>query len=331
MPPTRKRFAIVGAGLAGAATAFHLRRAGATDIVILEKEPVPGVHASGRNAAMIREIMEEPELQALSTESTTAMRAAGLASYRQTGGLLMGMGDDDASRWIPFLRGTARFHETDGVIDVAGLLNAYLRGIEVRYGCELEAHETSSVNGLTVHTNEGPIAADVLINAAGPWAGQVGGIDVTPKNRTLYSTAHDPAVDPDWPWVWDLEGGYYFRPESGGWLLCACDEAIARPGAYDDDPDVLADLWRKIETYQPGLGEPVIAHHWVGQRTFARDRLPVIGFDARNPHLFHVAGLGGHGVTLSWSIGKLAASLLLGQGEQPVLFAPARLLAELLP
>ena len=325
MDANDQRIVIVGAGLAGAATAFHLRQLGARNLVILEKEPVPGAHSSGRNAAMIREAMEEPELQALSTESTAALRTGELASMNRTGGLLMGMGDEDASRWIPFLQGRARFCEGDGVIDVAGLLNAYLRSVEIRHGCELTAFEPAPVSGLTIHTSAGPLSADVLVNAAGPWAGQVGDVDLTATRRHLYTSAHDGDVDPTWPWVWDPAGGYYFRPESGGWLLCACDEAPAAPGDYNDDPDVLADLWRKIARHQPGLGEPRIAHHWVGQRTFARDRLPVIGFDARYPQVFHVAGLGGHGVTLSWSVGALAASLLLGRRDAPPVFAPARL------
>lgn len=324
MDPLQQRFVIVGAGLAGASTAYHLRLRGARDVVILEKEEVPGAHSSGRNAAMIRETMEEPALQPLATESTAALRDQGLCELRRTGGLMMGFGTEDASQRVPVVRGNARFCPTDGVIDVAGLLGAFLRGSDVRYGCAFEGRGRAADGGLEIRTSAGRLTADVLVNAAGAWAGQLGGIDLTPTNRTLFATAHDPAVDPAWPWVWDLEGGYYFRPESGGWLLCACDETPAEPGVYDDDPDVLADLWRKLARHQPGLGEPTIEHHWVGQRTFAADRLPVIGFDARDPHLFHVAALGGHGVTLSWSVGALAASLLLG-GEQPAYLDPVRL------
>ena len=66
-------------------------------------------------------------------------------------------------------------------------------------------------------------------------------------------------------------------------------------------------------------------HHWVGQRTFAPDRLPVLGFDARRPCLFHVAALGGHGVTLSHAVGALAAAAIDGEGAAHADFAPGRL------
>ncbi len=53
---------IVGAGLAGAAAAFFLTQRGVRDLVILEKESVPGVHASGRNAAMVRQVVPDSEV-----------------------------------------------------------------------------------------------------------------------------------------------------------------------------------------------------------------------------------------------------------------------------
>ena len=47
-------YVIVGAGFAGAATAYHLARRGVTNILLLEQESIPGFHSSGRNAAMLR-------------------------------------------------------------------------------------------------------------------------------------------------------------------------------------------------------------------------------------------------------------------------------------
>ncbi|MFV1958579.1 MAG: FAD-dependent oxidoreductase, partial [Planctomycetota bacterium] len=48
-------FVIVGAGLAGGSTAWHLAARGVGDVVLLEAEATPGVHSSGRNACLIRE------------------------------------------------------------------------------------------------------------------------------------------------------------------------------------------------------------------------------------------------------------------------------------
>ncbi len=324
MDPELRRFVIVGAGFAGAATAWHLRRAGVRGVLVLEREALPDVHASGRNAAMLRETMEEPELQDLAHESARALRTGGLAAVRPTGGLVIGWGQEDVAEHVPPAHGKALFAPGDGIVDVAALQQGYLRGTEVRYGCEVLSFHARE-DGVCIETSDGVIEAEVLVNATGAWAGTFADLPLTPRNRTLYVSAPDPAIDPDWPFVWDVENGYYLRPESGGWLLCGCDEVDAEPGDYTEDGAVLPDLAAKLRAHQPGIGDVRVVRGWVGQRTFAPDRLPVIGFDARSPRLFHVAALGGHGVTLSWAVGRLAADLLLGTGPALPCVAPARL------
>ena len=57
----------------------------------------------------------------------------------------------------------------------------------------------------------------------------------------------------------------------------------------------------------------------------------VLGEDPLLPGFFWVAGLGGHGVTTSFSVGRLAASLILKEKTDPFLvksFSPARFAAK---
>jgi glycine/D-amino acid oxidase-like deaminating enzyme len=51
---------IIGAGFAGAATAYHLARRGVRDVVVLEAEPCAGVHASRKNAALCFQLIDDP-------------------------------------------------------------------------------------------------------------------------------------------------------------------------------------------------------------------------------------------------------------------------------
>ena len=44
----RVEVVIIGGGFAGASTAYSLARAGVTDVVIVEREPVCGYHAQPR-------------------------------------------------------------------------------------------------------------------------------------------------------------------------------------------------------------------------------------------------------------------------------------------
>ena len=317
-------FVIIGAGFAGAATAWHLRRAAVDDVVILEREATPGVHSSGRNACLVREHVRDETWAPLTSAGAAFLRRGELATYDRHGSLLIGLGDEDVSRRVPRARGRGLWCPEDGIVDVAQLLDSYLRGIAVRFGCALERFERDG-DALRLTTSDGPLYARTLVNAAGPWAGRIGGLPLTPFNRHVFVTEPMADVAASWPFVWDVDHGLYFRPESGGLLLSPCDETPAAPGAYAEDGAQLERLAELVATYQPGLGDLRIAHRWVGQRTFAEDRAPVIGYDPRESRLFHVAGLGGHGVTSSWAVGRLAARLLLDPGRAPAGVDPARL------
>jgi D-arginine dehydrogenase len=317
---------IVGAGLAGAATAYHLARRGPVRIAMVEQEVTPGAHSSGRSATIVREHADRPAMQALLSAGAAALREGRLAAFERCGVMLVGMGSEAVCDHFPRARGIGCWKPDDGTVDAAGLLGTYLRGQQVHYETRVLGWQRDG-QGLRVATDRGEIGCRLLVNAAGPWAGELGDLPLTPMNRHLFVTAPLDWVEPRWPCIWDGARGLYFRPESGGLLLCCCDETPARPGDYGEDPAVLSELARKLSDLQPDLGELAIRSSWVGQRVFAPDRGFVIGFDPRDRHVFHVAGLGGHGVTASPAVGRLAASLILGDaapGDGD--FAPGRLL-----
>ncbi len=330
---------IVGAGIAGASVAWHLRARGVAHIVLLERESQPGTHSTGRNAAMLRERMDDVRTQDWASLGAQAMRSGTLCSLRVTGGVLLGRGSEPAERYHGRARGLGLFAPGDGVVDVgtrdvtmmysvvdvAGLLQSYLRGPQVRTGVCVLALEPDE-QGVQVLTDGGSVAACAVVNAAGPWAGELFGLPLTPRNRHLFLSRADPTIQRDWPFVWDLERGYYFRPESGGWLLCACDQTPAAPGDYRERQEVVEDLADKLAHNQPALGDLQIVRRWVGQRTFAPDEMPVLGADPRRPGLYHAAGLGGHGVTWAHAVGELVAREVLGQRVVPHWARPERLL-----
>ncbi len=307
---------IIGAGLAGGATAFHLARAGYQRILIVEQEPVPGAHSSGRNAAIVRTQVNDPGTSQLLEEGATALRSGQLATFHRRGLMLLGAGDTDVTPLCARARGRGLWCHNDGTVDVAGLLRTYLNAANVRFQTKVLAW-THTPRALVVDTSRGPIRCSLLVNAAGPWAGTLGDLPLQPMNRHLFVTTPMDWVDADWPCVWDEEGGLYFRPESGGLLLSACDETPAAPGDYREDPATLDQLAQKVQALQPDLGALSIQSSWVGQRVFAPDRQFVIGFDHRDHRLFHVAALGGHGVTASYAIGRLATELIAQHHAPP--------------
>src|SRR5262245_21724405 len=90
----RADVAIVGAGIAGASVAWHLARAGAEGIVLLEREPEPGLHSSGRNAALVRQSVEDEVGLRLAVESVRFFEDPPAdfvprPEFRRTGSLLV--------------------------------------------------------------------------------------------------------------------------------------------------------------------------------------------------------------------------------------------------
>src|SRR3989338_9968700 len=59
---------IIGAGFAGASCAWWLTRLGVRDVVVLEREEMPGLHASGLNAGMARSYEEDETIAPLARE-----------------------------------------------------------------------------------------------------------------------------------------------------------------------------------------------------------------------------------------------------------------------
>jgi D-arginine dehydrogenase len=361
-------YIIIGAGFAGAATAYHLSRRGVENILVLEQEAIPGYHSSGRNAAMVRQCVPDRALDELTREGANFLRNLPAdwpqpVDFKQNGSLLLGSGQgwdklqrdariglsmgiemelwtpQQAKDSVPILRDAefdgAAWCGTDGIIDIHALLSGYLKaggakGVKVRYGAAVRSVQRSGAK-LQIATDSGPVQTRNLVNASGAWANTLGKmagaapLPLRPCRRHLFVSGPLPWVDKRWPFIWDVTHDIYFRPEGDGLLLCACDQEELPPGDPPLNGEIQELLAEKIQNYIPALAEVSISRGWAGFRTLTPDGRFVIGWDARVEGLFWVAGLGGHGMTTSAAVGRLAADLLLsGPGSRVEAFTPER-------
>jgi sarcosine oxidase subunit beta len=204
----RHEIVIVGAGVIGASVAFHLARAGARDVVILEREALPGTGSTSRANGGIRaqftteanlamSLASMAILEALAGEigepplyrkagylflTDSAERRAAMAEavgfQRERGVAVELLGPEEVRARVPWAAcaGVAggTFGPRDGFIDPGALANFFLAGAlragaRVRYSTEVTALG-SGPDGFTVDSPAGELGARVLVNAAGAWA-----------------------------------------------------------------------------------------------------------------------------------------------------------------
>jgi D-arginine dehydrogenase len=67
----------------------------------------------------------------------------------------------------------------------------------------------------------------------------------------------------------------------------------------------------RLGSVAPRLVPRTVRRAWAGLRTFAPDRVPVVGQDPRLPGFFWLAGQGGSGIETSPALGRIAADLIL--------------------
>ncbi|MCP3987142.1 MAG: FAD-binding oxidoreductase [bacterium] len=345
-------FIVIGAGIAGASAAYELQQHGSA--VLLEREALPGHHTTGRSAAFLvdsygsatvgrltrggRGFLEQPPdgfadhplvapnpVLWIGREDQRASLAAALASGREAEAELREVDPRGARELCPVLRedylAGAVVEPNTLYIDVAGLLEAFLRGFRKRGGELATKAEVTRIeprgDAWEVDAGGRTWHAPVVVNAAGAWSDVVGrlagarSIGLQPLRRTAIT--FDPPTGSEigtWPLVIDADEDFYLKPEGAQLLASPCDETPSEPcDASPDDYDVAlaADRVQRATT----LEIRHIRRSWAGLRSFVADRSPVIGMDPERPGFFWLAGQGGFGIMTSPAAARAAAGLIV--------------------
>ncbi|GHA45010.1 MULTISPECIES: L-2-hydroxyglutarate oxidase [Streptomyces] len=200
---------VIGGGIVGLSTAYAITRAApGTRVIVLEKEPGPARHQTGRNSGVIHSgIYYRPD----SLKARYAVRGAaemvkfcaeyGIA-HAVTGKLIVATERDELPRlhalvqrgrengipvrelgpaqiteYEPQVRGLAAIHVgTTGVCDFVGVADELARasGAEIRYGARVVRVDRRPERGVAVLTAAGDVVrARVLVNCAGLYCDEV--------------------------------------------------------------------------------------------------------------------------------------------------------------
>jgi glycine/D-amino acid oxidase-like deaminating enzyme len=196
-------------------------------------------------------------------------------------------------------------------------------------------HQGGRVTG--VETTSGPIAASVVVCAAGPWSRrlfQTFGLD----NLGLYAVQHAVIMmqrpenfGPAHLSILDLPNNIYARPETGGLTLAGSIDPVVGydPVEPEDDLGVVTSdytLWtveRLVQRY-PVLEAGRLRQGWSGLMTISPDWQPVLGPLSELSGLYCATGFSGQGFKISPAVGDLMAGLIAGEAQAAQLLAPFR-------
>jgi D-arginine dehydrogenase len=213
--------------------------------------------------------------------------------------------------------------KNSGDIEVHELHQGYLRLLQSRRGTLTTGaqviHLERNRGTWTASTASDTFRAEMIVNAAGPWADQVGklagalNVGLQPRKRTACLIKPPPEhLIQDWPMLVDADEEFYLKPDAGMLLLSPADETACDPcDAQADDLDIAIAVDR-IERATT-LEVTRVTHKWAGLRSFVHDRSPVVGFDPVQPEFFWHAALGGYGIQTAPALSRAAAALAMGR------------------
>ncbi|GAA3591697.1 L-2-hydroxyglutarate oxidase [Streptomyces osmaniensis] len=200
---------VVGGGIVGLATAYAITRAApGTRVTVLEKEPGPARHQTGRNSGVIHSgIYYRPgSLKAqyavrgaaemvkfcaeygiahavtgkliVATEREELPRLHALVQRGRENGIpVRELRSPEITEYEPEVRGLAAIHVgTTGVCDFVGVARQLAEGsgAEIRYGAQVEYIDRRADLGVAVRTTDGDVVRGrVLVNCAGLYCDEV--------------------------------------------------------------------------------------------------------------------------------------------------------------
>jgi sarcosine oxidase subunit beta len=210
--PPRAEVVVIGGGVMGVSTAYHLAQAGVRSVLVLEKEDLLGQGATGRCAGGVRyqfatevnirlSLASLPMIERLRDETGTdpLYRKCGylfvltnprdVDAFERIVGLQRALGvetewltADEVRRRVPTmvfedaLAGT--FGAKDGLVDPNSVVQGYASrardlGARIETGVEVSGIEVAGGRVRAVVTSAGRLDCDHVVNAAGPWASRI--------------------------------------------------------------------------------------------------------------------------------------------------------------
>jgi glycine cleavage system T protein len=359
------RAVVIGGGVVGCSLAYHLTARGWRDVVLLERAELTSgstFHAAGlvgqlRSSVALTRLMmwsvecyrrlaaetgRDPgwhEVGSLRLASSTERMAelSRQAGWAKSFGLpLEAIGAEEARALFPVisLEGLhgAVYLPTDGHVDPGGLAAALAegarrRGAAIRTGVRVTGITTRDGRVHEVQTDHGAIRTEVVVNAAGMWAPEIGrmvGVTVplVPLRHQYLATKPIDGVHPRMPTMRDPDLLDYFREEVGG-LVVGGWERNPVPWGLEGIPadfnhrllppdwEQFAPLMENAVRRIPALATAEVVRLVHGPEAFTPDGEFILGEAPEAGGFFVAAGFCAHGIAGAGGAGRIVADWIV--------------------
>jgi FAD-dependent oxidoreductase domain-containing protein 1 len=211
----------------------------------------------------------------------------------------------------------------EGWFDAHSLLQLLRRGARERGAVYLHGEVTrierrrDHVDAATL-TDGRRIACGMLVNAAGPQAGDVAALaglklPVEPRKRCVFVVACRSEI-PGMPLLVDTTG-VWARPEGNGFIcgVSPAQDADPRANDFDVDHELFESIvWPALAHRIPAMEALKLVRGWAGHYDFnALDQNAVIGPHPRVTNLIFANGFSGHGLQQAPAAGRAVAELIV--------------------
>ncbi|MGZ4393004.1 MAG: NAD(P)/FAD-dependent oxidoreductase, partial [Gaiellaceae bacterium] len=327
---------MIGGGALGAATAFHLRRLGVRDVVLLERDALASGSTSKSAGGIRTQFADElnirialrslAEFEAMGDEIAYRRhgylflldREVDAAEFRRALGLQRSLGvpsqeltPAEAGELVPqlSLEGliAATYCALDGYATPEAVVQWYAResGATILQGCAATGIDVRDGRIRSVTTGDGPIATDTVVCCAGVWSKEVGalaGVELPVEGvaRSMWFTPEDGGLPERLPLTIDFTTGFYFHREGPG---------LAFGGRERELAEVAEAAARRL----PVLVDLPVQSSWWGWYDVSPDWNALVG-EAPGPSRFlYATGFSGHGFQQAPAVGEHLAERVVGR------------------